>query len=222
MLCLGAACLFAFGESDFVMSRLPEGRTAGVKEEVDQLVCSHILRTSELLREIAHAGIEPILEVAEVIASCFRSDHKVLICGNGGSAADAQHIAAEFVNTLTGNLRPGMPAIALTTDTSFLTAYANDYGYDGVFERQVLTLGRPGDVLMAISTSGNSENVIKSVIAARERGLITVGLGGEGGKLSSLVDHGINVPSSDTQHVQECLLTIEHAICLLVEKSLFG
>ncbi len=146
----------------------------------------------------------------------------MLICGNGGSAADAQHVAAEFVNRLSkDHERPGLPAIALTTDTSFLTAYANDNGYEGVFERQVLALGQAGDILIGISTSGNSMNIIRSVAASRERGVTTIGLLGEGGELITLVDQAVVVPSRDTQHVQEVLLAIEHTICLLVEKSLF-
>jgi len=117
--------------------------------------------------------------------------------------------------------RPGLPAIALTTDTSFLTSYANDFGYDGVFERQVLALGQADDVLIAISTSGNSGNVIKAVHAGRERGVKTVALCGEGGTLPTLVDQAVVVPSRDTQHIQETLLAIEHIICAAVEEILF-
>jgi D-sedoheptulose 7-phosphate isomerase len=171
----------------------------------------------------ADTCLDSILEVADLIIERFRAGNKLLICGNGGSAADAQHMAAEFVNRLDRGIeRPGLPAIALTTDTSFLTSYSNDVGFEGVFERQVLALGKPGDILIAISTSGDSKNVVKSVIAARENGLQTVGLLGDGGSLTALVDRSVVVPSRDTQHVQECLLPIEHSICLVVERALFG
>ncbi|HMH44924.1 MAG TPA: D-sedoheptulose 7-phosphate isomerase [Pyrinomonadaceae bacterium] len=187
------------------------------------LVHEHILQSAELAQRTAEMSLDSILGAARLITKCFQQSNKVLICGNGGSAADAQHMAAEFVNRLSGDFeRPGLPAIALTTDTSFLTAYANDFGYEGVFERQVATLGNRGDVLLAISTSGNSRNVIKAVAAARKTRLTTIGLLGEGGPLTDLVDHAVVVQSRDTQHVQECLLTIEHSICRVVERALFG
>jgi D-sedoheptulose 7-phosphate isomerase len=131
-------------------------------------------------------------------------------------------MAAEFVNRLSREIaRPGLPAIALTTDTSFLTSFANDVGFEGIFERQVRALGKPGDILIGISTSGNSANVIKSVLGAREMGMKTIGLIGLGGELGTLVDEAIAVPSDDTQHIQEALLAIEHVICTLVERALF-
>ena len=158
-----------------------------------------------------------------MITTCFRGGNKLLICGNGGSAADAQHMAAEFLNRLSSDFdRPGLPAIALTTDTSFLTSYANDYGYDGVFARQVEAIGQRDDLLIGISTSGNSKNVSKAVLVARECGVKTIGLLGEGGELTTLVDHPVVVPSRDTQFIQETLLTVEHVICLLVERALFA
>jgi D-sedoheptulose 7-phosphate isomerase len=195
----------------------------GNVEGARQAIREHLIRSSETTSAAADQCLVAIVGIAEVLISCFRSEKKVLICGNGGSAADSQHMAAELVNRLSGeNERPPLPALALTTDTSFLTSYANDIGYDGVFERQVLAFGNSGDVLIGISTSGNSKNVIRAITAARGRGLTTVGLLGEGGALSSLVDHPLIVPSRDTQHVQESLLTIEHAICLTVERELFG
>jgi D-sedoheptulose 7-phosphate isomerase len=182
-----------------------------------------LILSAELKGRTAESALESILDAASYLVKCFRSANKVLICGNGGSAADAQHMAAEFVNRLSGDLeRPGLPAIALTTDTSFLTSYANDIGYDGVFERQVQALGNPGDILLGISTSGNSRNVIRAIEAARQRRLGTIGLLGEGGALTNLVDQAVVVPSRNTQHIQECLLTIEHAICGVVEQTLFG
>jgi len=131
-------------------------------------------------------------------------------------------MAAEFVSRLRKEFgRPGLPAIALTTDTSFLTADANDCGFEGVFERQVQALGRPGDVLIGISTSGNSVNVLRVVKAAREIDMKTVGLLGAGGAMKDQVDHAITIPSGNTQHVQEALLSVEHVLCHLVQKALF-
>jgi D-sedoheptulose 7-phosphate isomerase len=197
--------------------------TVGNVEGARKAIREHLIRSSETTITAADQCLDAIVAIAEALIVCFRAEKKVLICGNGGSAADSQHMAAEFVNRLgSENDRPPLPALALTTDTSFLTSYANDIGYDGVFERQVLAFGNPGDVLIAISTSGNSKNVIRAVASGRERRLTTVGLLGEGGALSSLVDHAVIVPSRDTQHVQESLLTIEHAICLTVERELFG
>ena len=183
----------------------------------------HLLASADLQRLTAEVASESISQATELIVACYRAANKVLICGNGGSAADAQHVSAEFLNRLNSSLnRPGLPAIALTTDTSFLTSYANDCGYDGVFERQVLALGNAGDVLIAITTSGNSRNVLKAVEAARTKNLRTIGLTGQGGALAEMVECPIVVPSRDTQHLQECFLSIEHVICALVEQSLFG
>ena len=183
----------------------------------------HLISSATLQTRVAEECVESILGAAEIVADCFHRSGKVMICGNGGSAADAQHVAAEFVNRLNSDLdRPALPAIALTTDTSFITAYANDAGFDGIFERQILALGRPGDVLIAISTSGNSPNVIRAVLAARQQQVVSVGLLGEGGQLTGLVNHAVTVPSRDTQHVQEALLGIEHTICAIVEQVLFG
>jgi phosphoheptose isomerase len=193
------------------------------KEQRGTYAYEHLLESAEITRRTAETCLDSILNTAKLMEDCFRAGNKVLICGNGGSAADAQHMAAEFVSRLSKDFdRPALPAIALTTDTSFLTAYANDCGYEGIFERQVLALGKPGDVLIGISTSGNSTNVVKAVAAARERGLKTIGLLGEGGVLTSMVDQAVVVPSHDTQHVQEVLLGVEHTVCLLTERGLFG
>jgi D-sedoheptulose 7-phosphate isomerase len=181
-----------------------------------------IIFSAELKLRFAESGAERIHSSAMLMAECFRAGNKVLICGNGGSAADSQHMAAEFVNRLSGEInRSALPAIALTTDTSFLTGYSNDFGYEGVFERQVEALGRPGDVLVVISTSGNSQNLVRAVRVARQANLKTVGLLGAGGALTDLVDESIVVPSQNTQYVQECLLAIEHSICGVVERVLF-
>jgi D-sedoheptulose 7-phosphate isomerase len=163
-----------------------------------------------------------IKEAAALIARSVGEGGKILLCGNGGSAADCQHMAAEFVSRLTVDfVRPGIPAVALTTDTSFITAFTNDIDFDGVFARQVETLGRRGDVLIGISTSGKSRNVLQAAQAARSLGLAIVVLMGAGGPLADMADVAICVPSGSTQHIQESHLAIEHIICRLVELQLF-
>lgn len=185
-------------------------------------VRTHLLESAELKQQVIETCMKSILAAADLIADTFRSGGKVLLCGNGGSAADCQHMAAEFVSRLTKDFdRPGLPAIALTTDTSFLTAYANDVDFEGVFARQVQALGKPGDVLVGISTSGNSVNVIRAVEAARQTSLKIIVLTGSGGRLASMADVAIMVPSSNTQYIQEAHLAIEHIICELVERQLF-
>ncbi len=171
---------------------------------------------------MAESGAASIAAAADLIAHSFRSHGKVLLCGNGGSAADCQHMAAELVGRLTHEKdRPGLPAIALTTDTSFLTAYPNDVGFDGVFARQVQALGSPGDVLIAISTSGRSRNVLAAVEEAHRKGLSVVALLGEDGPLASMADVAISVPTLDTQLIQQVHLGVEHLICHLVERALY-
>jgi D-sedoheptulose 7-phosphate isomerase len=161
--------------------------------------------------------------VAELIAARFGEGSKLLLFGNGGSAADAQHLAAEFTNRFMIE-RPPLPAIALTTDTSALTSIANDYGYEKTFSKQVEALGRSGDVAMAFSTSGNSANVLRGVDACRRLGIHTVGLtGGTGGKLRGLVDHWLNVSATrEAARIQETHILIGHVICQLVDAALHG
>ncbi len=158
---------------------------------------------------------------AEKIALALTSDRKLLLCGNGGSAADAQHIAAEFINRYELE-RPPLPAIALTTDTSILTSVGNDYSFDEIFSKQVKALGVEGDVLLAISTSGNSANVIEAVKSAKSLGIFTVGLtGSEGGQLKRLVDLSLVVKSNVTARIQETHILVGHIICELVDYLLF-
>lgn len=147
-----------------------------------------------------------------------------MLCGNGGSAADSQHIAAEFTSILSQKFeRRALPAIALTTDTSFLTARGNDYGFDSVFSRQVEALGKSGDVLIGTSTSGNAKNVLLALEAARQIGIKTIGLTGSGGgKMATTVDFCLRVPSDLTAHIQECHITMGHIIVAIVEKHLFN
>lgn len=163
-----------------------------------------------------------ILEASKMVTSCLRDGGKLLLCGNGGSAADAQHIAAEMTVKMK-KLRPALAAIALTTNSSLLTAQANDLGFETVFSRQVSSLGRKGDVLIAISTSGNSPNIIEAVRVASEMGLRVVGLTGfNGGKLAGLCDVAIVVPSNDVPRIQEVHIAIGHIICEYAEAMIFG
>lgn len=152
----------------------------------------------------------------------IRANHKILIFGNGGSAADAQHMAAEFVNRFLINRRP-LPAIALTTDSSILTSIGNDFSFDDIFLKQIQALGQPGDLALGISTSGNSPNVLKAVEEAKGMGIRTVALtGGSGGKLISVADLTLNVPSTKTPAIQETHIWVEHLLCQVVDEALFG
>jgi phosphoheptose isomerase len=181
-----------------------------------------LLDSAALAQRMSAEGAAAILTAAERITAAFQAGGKLLLCGNGGSAADCQRMATELVSRLSREReRPGLPALALTTDTSFLTAYSNDYGFEGVFERQVEAHGRRGDVLIAISTSGESQNVIRAVRRARAMGMMTIGLLGEGGALTGLVDCPVVVPSRDAQRIQEVLLCVEHILCDLTESALF-
>ncbi len=189
----------------------------------------------EIIREAMEAGIElrkacvesmeqPLLQAAEVMVSCLKGGGKVLVCGNGGSAADAQHFAGELVNRFEIN-RPGLAAVAMTHDASVITSIANDFSFNDIFSRQVEALGREGDLLLAISTSGNSANVVKAVDAAERIGMKTITLtGGNGGLLgehSSVAVH-LNIEHSSTPRVQEMHITSLHIICSLVDEMMFG
>ena len=152
---------------------------------------------------------------------CFKNDGKVLFCGNGGSAADAQHLAAEFSGRFYHDREP-LFSEALHVNTSYLTAVGNDYGYEYIFSRLIKAKGREGDILFGLSTSGNSENIVKAFEQAKKQGVLCIGMTGEsGGKMKDLSDILINVPSSDTPRIQECHITVGHIICELVEKSIF-
>ncbi|EOW9250406.1 TPA: SIS domain-containing protein [Vibrio cholerae] len=164
--------------------------------------------------------LEQVSHVAELIIDAYRNGNKVLLAGNGGSAADAQHIAAEFVSRFFYD-RPGLPAIAMTTDTSMLTAIGNDYGYDKLFARQLQAQSRPGDIFIGISTSGNSANVVEAIKVAKNEGVVSVVLCGEGGKLKDLADFAISIPSAITPYIQECHICIGHIICAIVEACIF-
>jgi len=186
-------------------------------QNIEEIVKSCIETGERFIRKNASA----IAGVAEKIASAFLRDRKLLICGNGGSAADAQHMAAEFVNRFQLE-RPPLPALALTTDTSVITSIGNDYSFQEVFSKQVKALGLKGDVLLAISTSGRSKNVVLAVEAAKKQGIYTVGLlGQDGGKLAGIVDAALIVESDVTARIQEAHLLAEHIICHLVDYILF-
>jgi phosphoheptose isomerase len=175
------------------------------------------------MHEARHRLREPILDAADVIGAALADGGKVLVCGNGGSAAEAQHLAAELVGRYKVPTRRGLGAIALTADTSVLTAWSNDVGYDEVFARQVEALGRAGDVLIGLSTSGRSRNVVRAFEVARVLGLRTVALlGGDGGALAPLADVAVTVPSTDTQHIQEVHLVVVHLLCELIEARLLA
>ncbi len=185
----------------------------------DQVI--HSLREGADLRlQLIEECSGPLIRSAESICDAFRQGGKLLIFGNGGSAADAQHMAAEFVGRFSTDRAP-LAAIALTTDTSALTAIANDYSFDDVFARQVNALGRPPDVAIAISTSGRSKNVLKAVNAAVDKKLTTIAFSGnDGGALAPMVDIPIVVPSANTARIQECHVALEHILCELVEYML--
>jgi D-sedoheptulose 7-phosphate isomerase len=183
-----------------------------------------IIRESIGVKEKILADEGLLLKLQQVAEECiktFRAGGKVLFCGNGGSAADAQHLAAELSGRFYYD-RPPLPSEALHVNTSYLTAVANDYSYEEVFSRMILASGRQGDVLVALSTSGNSGNVIRALEQARKIGMVTVGLTGEtGGKMKTLCDYLINVPSSDTPRIQEAHILLGHIICEQVESTLF-
>ena len=163
-----------------------------------------------------------ILKAVDAIFNALNNKKKILICGNGGSAADSQHIATELVIRMTKPNRPAIPAIALTTDTSLLTAGGNDIGFENIFSRQVEALGQTGDILIAISTSGKSENVNRAVNEAKKRGMTVIGfLGKDGGTSKNLVDVPIIIPSNDTQRIQEGHITLAHIICGIIENEMF-
>ncbi len=184
------------------------------------IIQSIIDESIELKKSFIKKNIDLIIRGGEKLADSIVSGHKVLIFGNGGSAADAQHIAAEFVNRFRIE-RPPLAAIALTTDTSILTSIGNDYSFDDVFSKQILALGKAGDVALGISTSGNSKNVITAVEAARDNGLFTIGFTGRGGSLASCAEIVFAVESDVTARIQEIHITLGHILCELVDRMLF-
>ena len=187
-------------------------------------VRSEVTKTVDVMQAILadQALIDTVERVGEACAKSIAGGGKIMFCGNGGSAGDSQHLAAELVGKLVFD-RPGMPGLALTVDTSALTAVGNDFGYESVFSRQVEALGRSGDVLIGISTSGRSKNVVKAMAAARARGIATVAMtGANRGPMVDLADHWIAVPHTETQKIQEGHIVLGHIFCALVEDKIYG
>ena len=193
--------------------------------DIELRIRNHFLDSIETKRNALEELIIPIKHAANCISDSLLNEGKVLSCGNGGSAGDAQHFSAELLNRFEIE-RPGLPAVALTTDSSTLTAIANDYEYDQIFSKQILALGTNRDVLLAISTSGNSSNIIKAVQAAHERNMLVLSLtGNKGGKLAKLLkgnDIEIRVPSDRTARIQEIHLLVIHCLCDIIDAILFG
>jgi len=192
---------------------------------LEQRIQQHFIDSADLKYQAAEILSKPIAAAAHAIVACVTGGGKVLACGNGGSAADAQHFSAEFVGRFERE-RPGLAAIALTTDTSILTALANDYDYSAVFSRQVRAFGQPGDVLLAISSSGNSANVLAAIEAAHEREMVVIGLSGQGGgKMNHALrdtDVHVSVPHERTARIQEVHILTLHCLCDAVDAQLMG
>ena len=191
---------------------------------VDKFISDQVKKSYEVKQKIYNN--KELMDLIQVVCmktiEVYKNGHKTLIAGNGGSAADAQHITGEFVSRFYFD-RPGLASIALTTDTSILTAIGNDYGYEKLFSRQVQANGVKGDMFIGISTSGNSANIVEALKECKEKGIITVGLtGASGGKMAELCDYCIKVPSSETPRVQEAHILIGHIICAVVEEAIFG
>ena len=193
-------------------------------EERVEFILKAAQESAVLRRTVGESLAAQLVELANVMSGVIGSGGKLLICGNGGSASDSSHMATEMIVRLTSQRnRQSLPAMALTTDTSILTAAANDYGFDKVFARQIEGLGRKGDMLLVISTSGNSPNLLNAVEAAREKGLLTAALlGGDGGKLAPIVDKKLIVPHSSVQRIQEEHIFLIHLLVELLESDLFG
>ena len=190
-----------------------------MKQRIKEIISESISTKQRILSDTQL--LETIENITSVIINAFQSGNKVLFCGNGGSAADAQHLAAEFSGRFYTDREP-LPSEALHCNTSFLTAVANDYSYDVVYSRLVRGTGKPGDVLIGLSTSGNSTNIVKALEQAKIQGMITIAFtGSTGGKMKNICDHLINIPSNDTPRIQESHITVGHIVCELVEQGIF-
>ena len=185
----------------------------------------HFDQSIQTKREAMETLVETIDQVGQKLVNCLLNDKKILTCGNGGSAGDAQHFSSEMLNRFERD-RPGLPAVALTTDSSTITSIANDYDFEDIFSKQVRALGQAGDILLAYTTSGNSGNLLKAATAAHDRSMIVVALTGkDGGTLATLLDNNdveIRVPSDSTARIQEVHLLITHCLCDLIDRQLFG
>jgi D-sedoheptulose 7-phosphate isomerase len=189
-----------------------------MKKEIESSLNESIAIKTEFLS----SSVESVIQIANILVDAFKTGHSLYLMGNGGSAADAQHISGELVGRFKKNRKP-LPALALTTDTSVLTAIANDFGYDQCFERQVDAFVKDSDVVIGLSTSGNSSSIINAVLVAKEKGAKTIAFTGKGGgMLKDHVDVCLEIPSTDTARIQECHITIGHILCSIIEKELFG
>ena len=186
-----------------------------------KMMSAQLDESAALKAKVKVSCMDDMVKAATALIVAYKKGNKLLIFGNGGSAADAQHIACEFVSKFRLE-RKGLPAISLTTNTSILSAISNDYEYARVFERQIEALGRKGDIVIGISTSGKSPNVLAALRLAKKMGMVTIGMEGEKGRMKDVVDIDICVPSSDTPRIQEAHITIGHILCDVVEKELFG
>ncbi len=188
-----------------------------MKNEIEESLTESIKLRTELLSD----SVETIIQIANISVDAFKSGHSLYLMGNGGSAADAQHISGELVGRFKKDRKP-LPAFALTTNTSVLTAIANDYGYEHCFEKQVEAFVKDGDLVFGLSTSGNSTSIINAIVSAGERGAKTIAFTGkDGGRLKEYADVCLIIPSSDTARIQECHITIGHILCSIIEKELF-
>jgi len=188
---------------------------------MENIIAQALKESLKVKEDFIKKNASKLIHLAEYISEAFRDGRKLMICGNGGSAADAQHLAAEFVNRFQLE-RPPLPALALTTDTSIITSVANDYRYEEVFSKQIRALGVKGDILLGLSTSGKSENILSAIRTARERGLYTVGFtGGDGGGMLKLVDLALVVENNQTPRIQEAHIMAGHLLCELVDYILF-
>lgn len=190
-----------------------------MQQQIKNIIKASIDTKQQILQDAAL--VSEVEKVAMVVTEAFRKGNKVLLCGNGGSAADAQHIAAEFSGRFYSDRDP-LPSEALHCNTSYLTAVGNDYGFEYVYSRIVKGMGKSGDILIGLSTSGNSVNIINAIEQAKKIGMITVGFTGKGGKMKDLCDHIIDVPSTDTPRIQEAHIMVGHVVCQLVEEQLFN
>jgi D-sedoheptulose 7-phosphate isomerase len=189
-----------------------------MKKEIESSLNESISIKTELLSN----SVESVIQIANILLEAFKRGHSLYLMGNGGSAADAQHISGELVGRFKKN-RKALPTLAFTTDTSVLTAIANDFGYDHCFERQVDAFVKDGDVVIGLSTSGNSSSIINAALLAKKRGAKTIAFTGRGGgRLKDDVDICLEIPSTDTARIQECHITIGHILCSIIEKELFG
>ncbi len=190
-------------------------------EDIDDILVRIFKESSHLKEVFINENLVRLTRVIDAITGALKAGNKILLFGNGGSAADSQHLAAEFVNRFLIE-RPPLPAIALSTDTSIITSIGNDYDFSEVFSKQIRALGAPGDIAWGISTSGNSANVVKGLETAKKIGLVTIGMTGrDGGNIAKIVDHSLNVSSNSTPRIQEVHITVGHAICEMVDFRLF-